>query len=302
MPRLFSKLTFLLLIKCSMVCTAQSTTVFEKCITMNQFEDRYASYSPDGQHIVFESNREGNWCIYLMDEKGKKIRKLTPSQYSSRRPSWHPNGRKILFESDKAGIFELYIVKIKNQKIKKLGHNRSGSSYMFAHFSPDGRFIAVTERYDQNNGNIILLNKKGKPKKVITKNRYRNAFPRWSPNGEELLFFSRKDTQNKDDEIYRIHIETLEEERLTMWPKHNFCPAWSPKDQRIAYATSMEGSRPEIYLMDVNGENKSRITFNENGDTLPSWHPTENRLLITAFRNGNYQICELTLEPMPGNH
>ena len=45
--------------------------------------------------------------------------------------------------------------------------------------------------------------------------------------------------------------------------------------------------------MDSNGNDKIRITRNEDGDTLPNWHPKENKILITGYRNGNFEICEL---------
>ncbi len=49
----------------------------ENCLTNNQFEDRYASYSPDRKWIVFESNRDGNWETYLMDWKGQSVKRLS---------------------------------------------------------------------------------------------------------------------------------------------------------------------------------------------------------------------------------
>ena len=46
-------------------------------LTNNSAEDRYASYSPSGKQIVFESNRGGNWGIYLMNTDGKNQQKTS---------------------------------------------------------------------------------------------------------------------------------------------------------------------------------------------------------------------------------
>ena len=140
------------------------------------------------------------------------------------------------------------------------------------------------------------MNKKGKIIKPLTQGDKRTYYPKWSKNGKEIVYFSRKATNNKDDEIYRLNLKDGRETRLTNWHKHNFCPSWSPDDKKIAYVTSMEETRPEIYIMDADGKNQTRITNNQDGDTLPNWSPDGTKLLITGYRNGNFEICELQLK------
>lgn len=267
----------------------------EKCLTNNQYEDRYASYSPDGKWILFESKRDGKWGIYLMDKNGRNIQQLTINTYDNRRPSWHPNGKEVLFESNRNGVQGLYTIKIKNRKEKKLTGTIKNGELIFAAYSPNGKQIVVSLKETEDKSNIVLLNKKGKLIRWLTKNKKRNLYPKWSNDGKEIVYFSRKDTDNQDDEIYRLNIKSGDDTRLTNWHKHNFCPSWSGDGKKIAYVTSMEGTRPEIYIMDASGNNKTRITNNKEGETLPSWHPRENKLLLTAYRNGNYEICELAL-------
>ncbi|MGW9684098.1 hypothetical protein [Flagellimonas sp. 2504JD1-5] len=266
----------------------------ETCLTHNAADDRYASYSPDGNWIVFESNRDGNWEIYLMDNQGGNVQRLTNNPSDDRRPTWHPNGRKLLFESDRNGANRLYTLKIATRKEQNLKKIETSGEPIFAAFSPNGNNIAVSFQEAEQQGSIALLDKRGKMLKKIIHNDYRNFYPKWSKDGKEILFFSRKDTENQDDEIYRLNIRTGIEKRLTKWPKHNFCPSWSGDGKQIVYVTSMENSRPEIYIMDKDGSNKTRITHNEDGETLPNWHPSQNKILITAYRNGNYEICVLS--------
>lgn len=274
---------------------AQAESVQERCLTKHPADDRYASYSPDGAWIVFESNRSGHWEIYLMDTMGQQLRQLTSNDTDNRRPSWHPNGKKVLFESNRNGSPELFSINLRNGKEKQLWEKTGDGTLVFASYSPNGRNIAASLKESEDKSNIILLNKNGKQVRYLTDNERRSYYPKWAPNGDEIVFFSRKDTANEDDEIYRINIETGTDIRLTNWHKHNFCPAWSPNGQAIAYVTSMEDTRPEIYIMNTDGSQQRRITNNEDGETLPSWHPSGNKLLLTAYRNGNYEICELKL-------
>ncbi|MEX0290051.1 MAG: TolB family protein [Flavobacteriaceae bacterium] len=286
---------FLLALLYSNCALSQIKLVKEFCLTQNKFNNRYASYSPDGNKIIFESDRDGNWEIYLMDADGTNQKRLTANEDADRRPSWHPNGKMILFESDKSGRPELYTFNLEDKSIDKIPSLDLEGEPMFASFSPDENFIAIGLKETDDRSNIFLLNEQGKIIKQLTNSDKRSTYPKWSKNGKEIVYFSRKETNNQDDEIYKLNVENGQEVRLTNWPKHNFCPSWSNDGKKIAYVTSMEGTRPEIYIMDADGENKTRITKNEDGDTLPNWSPKKNALLITGFRNGSYQICKLVL-------
>ncbi|MEO1260765.1 MAG: hypothetical protein AAFZ15_18345 [Bacteroidota bacterium] len=280
----------------SNIIHSQSVLLSEVCLSQNMHDDRYASYSPDGSKIVFESNRNGHWDIYIMGNKGQNQQRITFDKGDDRRPSWHPSGKKILFESDRGGKKKLYVLNIKNKKIKEIPNSNLKQEWIFGNFSPNGKYIAVSAKESEDKSNILLLKKNGKIKKWLTKNEFRNYYPRWSPDGNEIIYFSRKHTDNKDDEIYRMNIGNGKESRLTNWPKHNFCPSWSSSGSRVVYVTSMEGTRPEIYIMDADGGNQVRVTHNQDGDTLPDWSPKGSKLLITGYRGGNFEICELELD------
>ncbi len=267
----------------------------EKILTNDPSEDRYASYSPDGTKILFESNRNGNWDIFLMDADGENQKPVTSDTSQNRRPSWHPSGKKILFESNRNGVNRLYELNVKNLKAVEIAIEGFDGTPIFARYSPDGNLIAFSASVGESEPNLYLVDSSGKNLRQVTSYNFRSLYPDWSPDGKRLVFFSRHETNNEDDEIYTINLDGSEIERLTNWPKHNFCPRWSPDGRKIAYVTSMEVSRPEIYVMDSNGENQQRITNNTDGDTLPSWSLDGTKLLVTGFRNGNYEICEVIL-------
>ena len=286
---------FIYIILLSTISAAFSQHIEEEMLTRNKADDRYASYSPTGEQILFESNRDGNWEIYIMDADGKHQQRLTTNDFDDRRPAWHPSGKKIVFESNRSGKYELYELFMNNGKIKKITIQDLTGEPIFAKYSPDGKKIAFANKKSDHKSDIIIITEKGRMIRSLTNYRYRSTYPNWSADGKTLLFFSRHETNNEDDEIYTINIDGSGEKRLTNWPKHNFCPAWSNDGKKIAYVTSMENNRPEIYVMDANGENQVRITYNNDGDTLPVWSADDKKLLVTGYRNGNYEICELTI-------
>lgn len=273
--------------------------VREKNLTNHAGDDRYASYSSDGKYIVFESNRTGNWDIYMMHADGKEQRSLTDHDGDDRRPSWHPNGEKVLFESNRNGRNELYVLEMKGLAISRFTVKELDGEPVFARYSPDGKMIALSDKKSEQESTIKLVDLEGNLVNVLVDYGFRSFYPRWSSDGSHIIFFSRHETANEDDELYQINADGSGEIRLTDWPAHNFCPAWSPDNSRIAYVKSMDQIRPEIYCMNADGSGDKRITTNTDGDTLPDWSPEGNKLIITGYREGNFEIVELTIGGKP---
>ena len=293
--------TLVLITACLFSQLAGSQSHFEVLeetnLTNNIFDDRYASFSPNGKRIIFESFRTGNWDIYIMDSNGESQVQLTSNESSDRRPSWHPDGTTILFESDREDKVQLFTLNLSSGEIKKKFMSTVEGELIFSSFSPDGKYLSVGLVESPEKSNLLLLNEHGEIVKRLTNNDHRNNYAKWSNKSDEIVYFSRKDTDNQYDEIYVLNVESGFESRLTNWPKHNFCPSWSADGKMIAYVTSMDENRPEIFVMDSDGSNKTRITRNDETDTLPNWSTVDNKkILITGYRNGNYEIVQVEIE------
>jgi len=67
--------------------------------------DRGEDTAPDvhGDRVVFMSNREGNWEIYVVNTDGSGLRRLTNNAANDGLPTWAPDGRAIAFVSDQEG-------------------------------------------------------------------------------------------------------------------------------------------------------------------------------------------------------
>ena len=71
-------------------------------------DQRFPRVSPNGQKIVFTTNRDGNYEIYLMNTDGSGQTRLTSSSGDDMAPSWQLDGKRIAFDSNRDGNWNVY--------------------------------------------------------------------------------------------------------------------------------------------------------------------------------------------------
>ena len=90
-------------------------------LTEHAERDQRAAWSPDGQMIAFESQRDGDKSIWLMDADGSNKRKVV----EGREPSWSPDGKQIAFTSSAFdGNDEIYLAGVDGSNRVRLTENK----------------------------------------------------------------------------------------------------------------------------------------------------------------------------------
>lgn len=279
---------------------AQDEGFKEVQLTHTNSDNRYASYNNSGTKILFESNRDGRWQVYTMDINGKRQKKLFRSASNNRRPTWHPYKDMILFESDKNGGNELFIYSFDTNSVKKIPISLIGEK-SFARFAPNGVEIIFCHKENEEVTNLYICSLKGKRLRKIVSNKHINLYPHFSPRGDNVVYFSNRNTQGESNIIYSYNIITEDRNRLTYFKDHSEYPNWSKvRGSRVAYSAKVNDMvHSEIFIMRNNGTRKVQVTYNNVEDILPSWSPNDINLLVTGYRNGYYQICKILLkEPL----
>ncbi len=176
-----------------------------------------ASISPDGNMLVFVSERQGIPQLYL------RRLTLSPLQgyahpltgYTQRcnveTPTWAPDGRAIYWVTNCDGNFEIYrgdlryysfdiYVYAELTNIRNLSNNAANDR--FARVSPDGRLIAFASDRD-GNWEIYVMNSDGSNARRLTNHPAVDEAPTWSPDGTQLAFATDRDG---DFEIYILNV------------------------------------------------------------------------------------------------
>ncbi len=98
--------------------------------------------------IVFDSLRDNNYEIYIMNGDGSGQSNLTNNAAQDFNPSISPDGSRIAFVSDRAGSNEIYIMNADGTGQTRLTDDPAVD--LDPCFSPDGSKIAYTYDRDGN--------------------------------------------------------------------------------------------------------------------------------------------------------
>jgi Tol biopolymer transport system component len=102
--------------------------------------------SPDGQKIVFTSERDGNRNIYVMNMDGTEQTQLTNHSAHDYEPVFSPDGLSIVFTSERDGNKEIYIMNNEGKNLTNLSNNSAHD--WNPRYYPDNRKIVFQSLRD----------------------------------------------------------------------------------------------------------------------------------------------------------
>ena len=116
--------------------------------------------SPDGQKIVFTSDRDGPRNIYIMNSDGSNQQKLTDNPFNDYEPIFSPDGLSIIFTSERDGNKEIYIMNEKGNNIANLSNNLA-DDWNPRYYSENNKIIFQSTRDGPTNWEIYMMNLNG---------------------------------------------------------------------------------------------------------------------------------------------
>ena len=240
-------------------------------LTDDLVADVWVKWSPDGSRILFQSDRDGDYEIYLMDENGTNIVQLTDNNVDDKYPFWSPDGSRIAFVSESRSYSEIFLMGVDGKNVVQFSDigSRSTRSLLIRGWSPDGKQLSFS-RLDSRWEFFWMSTDDGSVVRMTDIRVQDGFFPylSWSPDGRRLAL------TREDGQIYIMESDGTNEIQLTdNYRGTHLEPTWSPDGSQIVYFFLNFENFDEsgIFIIGIDGENRPFLTHSDLMVTSIDW-------------------------------
>ncbi|OGL47354.1 MAG: hypothetical protein A2161_12255, partial [Candidatus Schekmanbacteria bacterium RBG_13_48_7] len=186
-------------------------------VTATVAREKSVCWYPEGDRVIFTSDRNGNYDLYTVKSSDDKNAGLSGTmQYDERRvtdnpkddtgPVISPDGSKLAFRRGKGS---LVIRDTDSGKEKILFDHWNLGSFRF---SPDSKWLAFEREDEEFNSDIFVVPVDGSMEPVnISQHPDYDRSPVWGPHGRTLFFSSKRSGDNFD--IWMVYLRKSDFEK-----------------------------------------------------------------------------------------
>jgi hypothetical protein len=239
----------------------------QEALTSGPQNDTNPAWSPDGERVVFVSDRTGNKDLWVMDIAGQELGQITDHPGDEDMPAWSPGGNALAFAAYREGNWDIYISRADGDRPRRLTSHPTAD--VAPAWSPDGRWLAFAS-YRDDNWEIYVISRDGSELMRLTENDATDFRPAWSPQGNLIAFESYRDG---DMEIYVVGVEGEETRNLTNAPAANdHGPAWDASGEKLWFYSNQEAGW-DIFSLNLDGSGLANMTKSEALEQDPAVQP-----------------------------
>lgn len=252
------------------ICLINEDGTGLKQITDTHAGNYYPVFNPQGGSLLFASNRNGTFDLYLYSLTDSQTTQITDHFGNIVSPDFSPDGSKIVFANlAEDSTSSIWIVNSDglNPRLIYTGLN----TIVGTAWSPDGGTIAYAmSRGVYNEYEIFLMDADGKNNRQISRGMLGiGGSIDWSPDSKYLLVYAGP---VGDKDIFRIEVETGKAVQLTDGG-NNAAAEYSPDGKYIAFNSLRNDNQADIYIMNADGTEERQLTDDPEPDWGPVWEP-----------------------------
>lgn len=235
--------------------------------------------------MLFDTERSGPRHIHRIDIDGSDDVQLTTGPESQIRASLSPDGSAIVYGDYVTGSghdLGLHAANADGTNVHALTRpapagSKSGDDG--ATFSPDGQWIAYYHAtdFDKGTAGVWIMRADGSNARQLTADTTSASYPRWSPDGKQILF-----TENGDDRassphgLWIVDVDGGPPRPLmdVSDPGASSEGDWSPDGNSIVFKYFRDGwDHNELRLVDTDGTDMRTLWVSPPGRTAetPDW-------------------------------
>ncbi|HKE23391.1 MAG TPA: hypothetical protein VKB88_13585 [Bryobacteraceae bacterium] len=226
-----------------------------KRLTFDRRQISGLAWTPDGRHIVFSSDRNGDFRLWQIGSGGGAPIPVASAERGVLQPSLSGDGKRLAF-SDQVHLTRIW-------RIPLAAASRTPEPFTFSSrrddspmYSPDGkRVVFISNRGGPSE--IWVCDANGAhPSPVTSLGGFIPGTPRWSPDSADIVFDSRHEGFGA---VYVISADGGRPRRLTPENSSAMMPSWSA-DGRFVYFTSDRTGSWQVWKQPLGGGIAIQIT------------------------------------------
>lgn len=163
--------------------TGRGSELHNQWLTRGISSDRQPAYSPDGEWVIFSSNRSGNLDLWSVSTRDGSVRRITDDEAEDWDPAFTPDGKSILWSSSRGGHFEIWTANTDGSNARQITNDGADAENPTA--TPDGRWIVFTS-YNPAKLGIWKIHPDGSGTTQILKGD--SDLPEVSPDGQYVVY------------------------------------------------------------------------------------------------------------------
>ncbi len=258
--------------------------------------DDFPRFSPDGRTVAFVRTRSYQSGIYLVPAEGGEPRPLVTDNSFAGGLDWASDGREIIFSAMRVGnlgLYGLWRVPVVGSEPEMLAVGEGGSDPSLSRQRARMSYRRSSYTIDLWRVGGPLAGGEGRsPARFITSGRSAgfNNFPRYSPDGEMIVFGSRR---SGFDEVWICDRDGSNPTQLTHFESPLSGHAnWSPDGRQLVMSSNAAGNK-DVYVMSVTEGVPRRLTYDDSEEDYPSWSRDGRSIYFRSNRNGSFELYRM---------
>ena len=173
-------------------------------ITDTPAQERVVDFSPDGRKLVYDSDRDGQWQLFIAEIKDPAEKRfayateiiekpLYKGTGVAQQPAFSPDGKKVAFLEDRTTlkVIDLDTKKVTTALDGKYNYSYSDGDVDFE-WNPDSQWLLVTYigTGGWNNTDVAAVKADGSQVVNLTESGYSDYNPKWALDGRAVTYMT----------------------------------------------------------------------------------------------------------------
>jgi Tol biopolymer transport system component len=246
--------------------------------------------SLSGGKIAFESSRDGDEEIYVMNPDGSGQTRLTNSPGQDFSPTWSPDASKIAFVSSRDGNYDIYVMNADGSAVTNLTNTTNTEDNQIdnkaPNWSPDGTKIAFESARDGRRAGIWVMNSDGTDPTQLTDGGERA--PAWSPDNKKIAVRRERNNVDRGDGTFGgttdiVVMNADGTDQVQIFTTIIACALhleWSPDGSQISFNGC--DYTWSIQLIQPDGSGLTQLLVRDHNNEHPTWSPDGGRIAFSS--------------------